>query len=100
VHAIDIANELGFSKPSITKAMKILKENGYININEDNHIFLTDKGLEKAKTVYERHQTITEFWLMNGISMQNASKDACRMEHDISEETFLKIKELVAKNNK
>ena len=97
VHAVDIANELNFAKPSITKAIRILKEREYVTVDSLNHILLTDKGLSKAKEIYERHQTITAFWIMNGVSAENADKDACRMEHDISEETFLRIKELVAK---
>ena len=95
VHAIDIATELGYSKPSITKAMKILKEDGYITIDEHNHILLTSQGKERAEKVYERHQYITKFWMMNGVSDDIAAKDACRMEHDISDETFAVIKKAV-----
>lgn len=98
VHAIDVAAELNFSKPSITKAMKILKENGFVTVNELNHILLTPKGVARAKEIYERHQTITRFWVLNGVSEENASSDACRMEHDICEETFQRIKDFVAKH--
>ena len=98
VHAVDIANELGFSKPSISKAMGILRTNGYIGIDECNHIRLTELGAAKAKEIYGRHQTITEFWIMHGISPENAAKDACRMEHDISDETYNCIKKIISNN--
>ena len=96
VHALDIALELGFSKPSVTRAMGLLKSADYIEIDELKHIKLTDKGLKRAKEIFERHELITKFWTMHGVSGDVASKDACRMEHDISEETFLAIKEFVA----
>ena len=97
VHAIDIAHELGYSKPSITKAMKILKEDGFIIVDEYNHIVLTETGLAKAQQVYEKHQYITKFWILNGVDADIAAKDACRMEHDISAETFACIKSFVDK---
>jgi Mn-dependent transcriptional regulator len=97
VYSVDIADEFNYSKPSITRAMKILKENGYITKDEANRIRLTDKGVRKAQSIYERHQVLTEFLILNGISPATAGKDACRMEHDISEETFLRLKETVAK---
>ncbi|MDR0696200.1 MAG: hypothetical protein LBF68_01465 [Christensenellaceae bacterium] len=95
VHAIDVANELNFSKPSVTRALKILKANGYIVIDEDNHITFTEGGLIKAKDVYERHMNITEFLKICGVSDENASKDACKLEHDISVETYECIKNIV-----
>jgi len=95
VHAVDVATALSFSKPSVTKAMGILKRSGFIEIDAKNHIKLTERGREKAEEIYERHQIITKFWVLNGVSSETASKDACRMEHDISDETFAKIKEFV-----
>jgi Mn-dependent DtxR family transcriptional regulator len=98
VHAIDIANELNFSKPSVTRALKILKASGYIVIDEENHITFTEEGLSKAKDVYERHLNITKFLMICGVSEPIAAKDACKLEHDISIETYERIKEIVSKN--
>jgi len=95
VHALDVAKALSFSKPSVTRAMGILKKNDYITIDELKHIILTDKGLAKAKEINERHEIIEQFWIKLGVSKDIAAKDACRMEHDISEETFLAIKKFV-----
>ncbi|MDR3319136.1 MAG: metal-dependent transcriptional regulator [Clostridiales bacterium] len=99
VHAINVAEALSFSKPSVTRALKILKTNGFINIDAaTNHIILTDKGRETAEGIFDRHETITKFWVLNGVSPEIAAKDACRMEHDISPETFKRVKEIVAGN--
>lgn len=93
VRSIDVANELGFSKPSISRAMSILRDNGYITIELGGNIVLTEKGKEKAGSVYERHVLITEFFVkVLGVDKGIAEKDACKIEHDISDETFLKIK--------
>jgi len=100
VHAIDVAGALGFSKPSVTRALGILKSKGYIFIDSDNHIILTETGLTKATNIYERHQLITKFWILNGVSPKTAAKDACRMEHDISEETLECIKSFVILHEK
>ena len=98
VHAIDVANELGFSKPSVTRALGILKSKGFIFIDSKKHINLTEAGQKKAHEIYERHQVITEFWVLHGVSHDVAAKDACRMEHDISEETLKAIKYYVRVN--
>jgi len=95
VHALDVAKELNFSKPSITRALGLLKTAGHIIVDDDKHIQLTTQGLKKAKEIFERHQIITQFWIKHGVSEKVASSDACRMEHDISQETFEKIKEFV-----
>ncbi len=92
VRSIDIATELGFSKPSISVAMKKLRENGYIEMDSNNYITLTDNGLKIAKRIYDRHQTLTKFLVQLGVSKQNAEDDACKIEHDISDETFSCIK--------
>jgi Mn-dependent DtxR family transcriptional regulator len=97
VRSIDIVNEMGFSKPSVSVAMKNFRESGYITMDEDNYITLTDKGLKIAESVYERHQVLTNMLMALGVSEENARQDACRMEHDISEETFEKIKEHYSK---
>lgn len=98
VRSIDIANELDYTKASISRAMAILKKNDYIEIDPDGQIILTDKGEKKAKEIYDRHLIISTF-LKNvlGISEETADNDACRIEHVISMETFNKIKEYLNK---
>lgn len=100
LHAIDLAESFNYSKPSVSIALKKLEEKRYVTIDNNNHIFLTENGKEIAKKIYDRHLTITNFFILLGISKENASKDACKIEHDISEETFSKIKEIVNKNTK
>ncbi len=88
VRSVDIATELGFSKPSVCVAMRNLRENGYVITDGDGLISLTEKGLEIAKNVLSRHETITK-WLMSiGVSAEQAAVDACRIEHVISPESF------------
>ena len=93
VRSIDIASELGFSKPSVSIAMKRLRENGYISMDENNMIMLTDKGRKVATRIYTRERELTLFLENLGVSTETAKKDACKMEHDLSEETFIKIVE-------
>ena len=96
VRSIDIANELNFSKPSVSRAMGILKNAGYIEMENDGQIKLTKEGKEKAEAIYERHKTITEYLVKTlQIDKELAEKDACRIEHVISQETFEKMKRLV-----
>lgn len=97
VRSIDIANELGFSKPSVSVAMKNLRQNGYIVVEDSGHIILTDAGLEIANNVFERHQLITVLLTALGVSPEIAAEDACRMEHVISEESFNALKAHAAK---
>lgn len=97
VRSIDIANELNFSKPSVSVAMKNLRQNGYIIVNENGHISLTDDGLTIANNVLERHQLITSLFIALGVSPEVAAEDACRMEHVISEESFNALKAHAAK---
>ena len=98
VRSIDIANELEFSKPSVSVAMKKLRENGYITVNENNEISLTEPGRKIAETIYERH-TLLSGWLMAlGVDPEIAVEDACRMEHVISAESFAAIKNHVQKS--
>lgn len=98
VHAIDIAAELEFSKPSVSVAMKRLRENGYVEVNGMGHITLTDKGMEIAQRMYERH-TFLSGWLASiGVDPVIAAEDACRMEHVISAETFDAIRAYAARN--
>lgn len=92
VRSIDIANELEVTKPSVSIAMKNLRENGYITMDTDGLITLTEKGSEIAEKMYERH-TVISGWLMSlGVDKETASEDACRIEHVISEETFEAMK--------
>ena len=95
VHAIDIAREMSFSKPSVSVAMNKLKELGYINISEKGEITLTPDGLTIAEKTLEKHETITELLIHLGVSEKTAKEDACRMEHDISDETWQAIKKHV-----
>jgi len=93
VRSIDIARELSFSKPSVSRAIAIFKEEGLVNVEENGNITLTEKGYIRAQAVLERHITITDYLQkILGVSPENAEKDACRIEHVISEETFSKIK--------
>ena len=96
VRSIDIANELSFSKPSVSVAMKNLRTNGYIEMDSDGYISLLDKGREIAEKIYERHTLISSWLVRMGVSPETASEDACRIEHVISAETFEKLKEHVA----
>lgn len=98
VRSIDIANELGFSKPSVSIAMKNLKENGYIVIDSSGMISLTDKGREIAEKIYERHTLLTEWLIRLGVSPEIAAEDACRMEHVVSAESFAAIKKHAIQN--
>ncbi len=93
VRSIDIVNQLGYSKPSVSVAMKRLRENGYIQMDSDGYITLTPAGLEIASRVYTRHRMLTDFFIQLGVSEETAAADACKIEHDLSEETFQKIKE-------
>lgn len=92
VRSIDIAGELSFSRPSVSVAMKNLRENGYIEVDEGGHISLLDKGKEVAVKIYERHELLTGWLVALGVSADTAAEDACRMEHVISEETFEALK--------
>ncbi len=92
VRSIDIANELGYSKPSISYAMKQFKENGYITVDDIGYITLTEAGREIAERMYERHKFLTEYLTSIGVSDSVAAEDACRIEHVISSESFEKLK--------
>ncbi len=99
VRSIDIANELKYSKPSVSRAVSILKENGYITNDPHGMILLTDKGMEIASSIYDRHKTLTSYLISLGVSEETAQTDACRMEHVISNETLQKIKEHMLDSN-
>ena len=96
VRSIDVVNELGFTKASVSRAMSILKRENYILMEADGNIVLTETGLAKANAVLERHLLLTRFLRENlGVSEETAEKDACRIEHVISPETFTGIKKLI-----
>ena len=84
IRSIDIAAELGVTKPSVSYAVKRLRENGYITMNRDGLITLTEKGLEIANRIYERHKVLTQMLVFLGVDPKTAREDACKMEHDIS----------------
>ena len=100
VRSIDIANELEFSKPSVSIAMKNLRENGYFEVDGAGHITLTECGLEIARRMYERHTMLTDFLCGLGVDPDIAAKDACRIEHVISAESFEALKRHAAENGK
>lgn len=95
VRALDVAEHLGYSKPSVSRAVGILKKNGYIESYTDNSLHLTDSGRQIAEKIYERHTVLTEVLKMLGVKEETAVKDACKIEHDISDESFEAIKDHV-----
>ena len=99
VRAIDVGEEMGYSKPSVSRAMSLLKQGGYIVINKDGGIILTDAGRALAEKIYERHTLITNFLISIGVEEETATEDACKMEHSISDASFEAIKKLVEKNH-
>jgi len=96
VRSVDVANALNFSKPSVSVAMKHFREEGYVTIMEDGCISLTEKGAEIAERMYERHQLIASALMSLGVDAETAYEDSCKIEHDISDQTFEKIKEHLA----
>ena len=95
VRSIDIATELGYSKPSVSRAMKLLRENDYITVASDGTIHLTAAGQKIAAQMYERHTILSQFLMDLGVSETAAKEDACRIEHVISEETFARLKAFI-----
>lgn len=96
VRSIDIANELAFSKPSVSVAMKNLRKAGHILVDEDGYITLTGSGRQIAETIYERHTLLSDWFIQLGVSEKTAREDACRIEHVISAESFSAVKKHVA----
>lgn len=99
VRSIDIATEMNYTKPSISVAMKKLRENGYIQVDKDGFITLTKSGYAIASNIYNRHKVLTDFFISLGVNEKTADEDACKIEHDLSEETFAKIKEHAEKSS-
>jgi len=99
IRSIDIAEELGVKKPSVSYATKRLKENGYITMDQENLITLTESGMEIASRMYERHRLLTDFLIALGVDEETARTDACKIEHDLSEKSFEAICKHVKKHN-
>ena len=92
VRSLDVAEYMGFSKPSVCRAVGLLKGGDYIVVDKDGYITLTPAGLDVAKKIYERHTVLTEFLVRLGVNSKTAAEDACKIEHDISDESFNAIK--------
>ncbi|MGN0519646.1 MAG: metal-dependent transcriptional regulator [Candidatus Fimenecus sp.] len=92
VRSIDVGEYMGFSKPSVSRAVGLLKSGGYVLMDADGTLSLTESGLAVAQKIYERHTTLSAFLIQLGVSKENAVADACKMEHDISDETFEALK--------
>ncbi|HAJ65504.1 MAG TPA: DtxR family transcriptional regulator [Clostridiales bacterium] len=97
VRSLDVAEYMGFSKPSVSRAVGLLRNGGYIVVDEDGYITLTDAGHEVAEKIYERHTVLTDFLSSLGVNAETAAEDACKIEHDISDESFRAIKQLMKK---
>lgn len=95
VRSIDIAHEMNFSKPTVSVAMKKFRENGFITVDENGMIELTEKGLNIARNTYDKHKTISKGLMLLGVNEAVALEDACRIEHCLSDESFLAIKKIV-----
>lgn len=92
VRSVDVSEHMGYSKPSVSRAVGLLKKGEYILVDKDGYITLTDKGRTVAETIYERHTLLTHMLMALGVSQQTAAEDACRLEHAISDESFQAIK--------
>ena len=99
VRSIDLARHMGFSKPSISHAVGVLRDGGFLTMDEDGFLHLTDIGREVAEKIYERHQFITEQLIAAGVDQETAEQDACRIEHAISDTSFRKLKEKVQRTD-
>ncbi len=95
VRAVDVGEHMGYSKPSVSRAVGILKKAGYVVTDENGFLVLTESGLEVARKTYERHKILTEYFVKIGIDEETASEDACKIEHVISDKTFEAIKKQI-----
>lgn len=93
VHAIDICSYLGYSRPTVSIVLKKMKDDGLVTVDGDNHITLTESGKDVATRIYERHTLLSDFFEYLGVDRDTASEDACKVEHDISDQTFSRLKE-------
>lgn len=96
VRSLDVADYMGFSKPSVSRAVGILRRDGYLEMNADGHLTLTTEGYAVASRIYERHTVLSAFLVHLGVDAETAAADACKMEHDISNSTFEAIKKFIA----
>lgn len=96
VRAVDVGEYMGFSKPSVSRALGLLKNGGYVTADAFGHLELTKAGSEVAEKIYERHTVLTDFLVKIGVGKDTAAEDACKMEHDISDETFRALKKHLA----
>ena len=92
VRAIDVAEHMGYSKPSVSRAVGLLKNGGYIEVDSEGFLVLTKHGKDVAEKIYERHTILTEFFVRLGVDAETASDDACKIEHHLSDKTFMAIK--------
>ncbi len=92
VRSIDVCEYMGFSKPSVSRAISLLKTGGYVNVDTDGYLTLTDLGRDVAKKMYDRHKLLTDLLVKLGVSPEVATQDACKIEHHISDESFEAIK--------
>ncbi len=99
VRSVDVGEYMGFSKPSVSRAIRLLKSGGYVNVDKDGFLTLTESGSEVAHKMYDRHKLISEFLVSIGVSEPVASSDACKIEHHISDESFNAIKRAIDSKN-
>ena len=92
VRSIDVVHHMGYSKPSVSRAMSLLRQNGYVTMDKEGFLELTDRGLEIAERIYDRHKRLTEFLMYLGVDEETARTDACKIEHDLSEASFQALK--------
>ena len=100
IRSIDVCEEMGYSKPSVSRAVGLLKQGGYLLMDKDGYLTLTESGLDVAKKIYERHTLLSKFLVRLGVDEKTAAEDACKMEHDISDESFSAIKEHIRRSMK
>lgn len=98
VHAIDICSYLSYSRPTVSIVLRQMREHGLVTVNEDNHIYLTEEGHRIASRIFERHEVLTQMLTQLGVSHETAVRDACKIEHDLSDETFEAIKRHMAQH--
>ena len=98
VHAIDICSYLSYSRPTVSIVLRQMREHDLVTVNEDNHIFLTEEGHRIASRIFERHEVLTQMLTQLGVSHETAVRDACKIEHDLSDETFEAIKRHMAQH--
>ncbi len=95
VHSIDVSEYMGYSKPSVSRAIGILKNGGYVEMAEDGALTLTEAGVTAAEKIYERHTILTEFLMRLGVDRETAAEDACKMEHVISDDSLAALKRFI-----